>query len=164
MTTGDGVDGGEEDGGGLRSSKRARRVEGGRGGEIHGWFADGRGGGWSDSGGRNFPWHGSNSDPQPGTTNEVGQVRVERPNVPAHRQRTDERMALQDRKSREPLMHVRGGPKRSTSDGIGMRGWEEMEMGGHLDGQGVLCGDDEVPEKEQHGWMRAGRRGVGICN
>ena len=63
-----------------------------------------------------------------------------------HGQGTDEGMATQDRKGGGPLLCVRPDTERGAPVGVGLRGGQTKEVGGHLDRQGILRGGGEIFE------------------
>jgi len=60
-------------------------------------------------------------------------------------------MATPDRESGAPPVRLRGGPECGTPHGGGLREGDAEEVGGHMDGHGILCGGDEVPERTGEG-------------
>ena len=74
------------------------------------------------------------------TPHEMGQDGAQRTDLPTHRQGTNEGVAAQDREGGGPPMPMRTDTERSPPIGVGVCEGEAEEMGGHLDGQGILCG------------------------
>ena len=56
-------------------------------------------------------------------------------------------MAVQDRESGGPILQVSKNSERGTPDAFGVCGGKNSEVGEYMDGQRILCGSDEVPER-----------------
>ena len=82
---------------------------------------------------------------------------AQRTELPTHRQRTDEGMAAQDREGGGSLLHMWPNTERGASLGIGLRGGQTEEVGGHLDGQGILRGGGQICERK---WRSRGSMSV----